>query len=329
MLLPAGSGTNPFNSREGHMQRKEFFPIVLCSMFSLLVGASHARADEDCRYASRPAISFVEIQSLDLRTQQPLTVKGKLNVPVEKSRHGTCSQTRQGRPVVVILHGSAGVDSRGNFYARALNDRGIATLEIDMWEARGVTGVANRPSHPIFTYPDAFAALAFLSSYPGINPDRIGVLGFSWGGVVTMASATEAYATRFGGALRFKAHVAHYPVCYVYNNPYIPYSEFGGNASNPLTGAPILIQVGENDGYDDGAAPCVALKASLPAAEQDLVTVVTYEEAYHAWDRLQVPVTAEDPFAHLGAGGTIQIKPSVDQAYRAQKKAVQFFAENL
>ena len=311
------------------MQRKLFSQIVVCTLFSLLVGASHARADDDCRYDSRPAISFVEIQSLDLQTRQPLTVKGRLNVPVEKNKHGKCSLARGGLPAVVILHGSGGVDSRGEFYARALNDRGIATLEIDMWEARGVVGLANRPPHPIFTYPDAFAALAYLSSYPGINPGRIGVLGFSWGGVISMASATEIYATQFGGALRFKAHVAHYPICYAYNNPHIPYSEFGSNAANPLTGAPILIQIGEKDDYDEGAAPCIALKASLPAGEQDLLTVATYDGAYHAWDRLQVPVTAEDPFSHLGAGGTIQIKPSVDQAYQSQKKAVQFFLENL
>lgn len=311
------------------MQRKMFTPIVFFSLFSLVVTAFSARADDNCRYDSRPAISFVEIQSLDLQTYQPLTVKGKLNVPLEKNKHGKCSLARHGRPAVVILHGSAGVDSRGDFYARALNERGIATLEIDMWEARGVSGLANRPSHPIFTYPDAFAALAYLSSYPGINPGRIGVMGFSWGGVVSMASATEIYATQFGGGLRFKAHVAHYPVCYVYNNPYIPYSQFGGNASNPLTGAPILIQIGDKDDYDGGAAPCIALKASLPAAEQDIVTVVPYEGAYHAWDRLQVPVTAEDPFSHLGAGGMIQIKPSVDQAYTSQEKAVRFFLENL
>ena len=311
------------------MQIKTFASVICFSLLSIVVTASNARADDDCRYDPKPAISFVEIQSLDLLTQQPLTVKGKLNVPVEKHKQGKCHQSKNGSPAVVILHGSAGIDSRGDFYARALNDEGIATLEIDMWEARGVVNLTNRPSHPIFTYPDAFAALAFLSSYPGIDPDRIGVMGFSWGGVITMASATEIYATQFGGALRFKAHVAHYPVCYVYNNPYISYSTFGSNAGNPLTGAPILIQIGEKDGYDESAAPCVALKASLSEEEQGIVTVVPYEGAYHAWDRLQVPVTAEDPFSHLGAGGTIQIKPSVDQAYKSQEKAVRFFLKNL
>ena len=72
----------------------------------------------------------------------------------------------------------------------------------------------------------AFGALKFLSEHPNIDPNRIGVLGFSWGGVVTMASATELYASQFGGNLRFAAHVAHYPICYAYNLP-IPGAEFG------------------------------------------------------------------------------------------------------
>ena len=311
------------------MQIKTFTSIVYFALFSIAIGASQARADDDCRYDARPAISFIEIQSVDIRTFQPLTVKGKLSVPVIKKKQDECELEQQGHPAVVILHGSGGVDSRGDFHARALNAKGIATLEIDMWEARGVEGLANRPPHPIFTYPDAFSALAFLSAYPGINPARIGVMGFSWGGVITMASATEIYASQFGGPLRFKAHVAHYPVCYAYNNTNIPYTEFGGNAGNPLTGAPILIQIGEKDDYDEGAARCVALKASLPANERPLVTVVPYAGAHHAWDRLMVPVTVQDPFAHLGAGGMVRIEPNVDQAYQAQEKAVRFFLEKL
>lgn len=298
-------------------------------VLTIVVTAPHARADDDCEIHQRPDISFIEFQSLNLQTRQPLTVKGKMNVPIEHSQKKKCLPPSGGRAAVLILHGSAGIDSRGDFYAQALNAAGIATLEIDMWEARGVADLSTRPSHPIFTYPDAFAALAFLSRQPGIDPARIGVMGFSWGGVVTMAAATQNYASQFGGSLRFKAHVAHYPVCYAYNNPYIPFSDFGRQAGNPLTGAPLLIQIGSNDDYDEGAARCVALKSALPEAEQQAVNVVAYEAAYHAWDRLQVSIRALDPFAHLGAGGEVRIVPNVDQAFQSRTKAVRFFRENL
>src|SRR5262245_31184921 len=35
-------------------------------------------------------------------------------------------------PAVLILHGSGGIDGRGAYYARALQDAGIATLEITL-----------------------------------------------------------------------------------------------------------------------------------------------------------------------------------------------------
>lgn len=311
------------------MQLRPFVSILFASLLACVMTASHAGDSRALQRNPHPVISFISFPSLDALTQQPVTVKGKLVIPAGRYTRQMHARFSKGRPAVLILHGSAGVDSRGEFYARALNAAGMATLEIDMWEARGVTDLATRPSHPISTYPDAFAALAFLSAYPGIDPGRIGVMGFSWGGVITMASATQGIASQFGGTLRFKAHVANYPVCYVYNNPAIPYSQFGSKASNPLTGAPILIQIGEEDDYDEGTAPCFSLKASLDEQEQAYIDVIPYAGAYHGWDRLQVPVTDEDPFAHRGAGGTVEIKPSVDQAYQSRNITVRFFQKNL
>ncbi|MDB5494109.1 MAG: hypothetical protein JWP86_1446, partial [Phenylobacterium sp.] len=57
-----------------------------------------------------------------------LTVAGKLN---------TLQDAAGETAAVVICHGSDGVDGRGDFHAAALNAAGIATLEIDMWAARG------------------------------------------------------------------------------------------------------------------------------------------------------------------------------------------------
>lgn len=286
----------------------------------------------NCAEQRRPAIEFVEIQSEKLAfdpavpggvvSQGPLTVKAKLSIPAKHHCRG-------GLPAVVILHGSAGIDSRGDFYTGELLEAGIATLEIDMWEARGVTSPANRPLLPILTYPDAFAALAFLSKQEGIDPERIGVMGFSWGAIMTLASATEQVTQHYGDGRRFKAHVANYPLCYGYNNPRLPYFSFGSQNGNPLTGAPVMIQIGELDGYDESAAPCHALKAVLPADEQALVDVVSYPNATHAWDRLMVPIAITDNFAHLGRGGTVEMIPEVEQAYRARQKTVRFFRRQL
>lgn len=291
-----------------------------------------SRRHDDCQRDIQPVISFVDFKSWagPAAATGEITVKGKLMVPVEWNHRKRCFFPKDGAAAVVILHGSAGVDARGDFYARALNTAGIATLEIDMWEARGVPSVNPRPPLPLFTYRDAFAALKFLSEHPGIDSQRIGVMGFSWGGVITMASATVGVEQGFSlGGARFKAHLAHYPICYAYNNPNIPGSAFGTHKGNPLTGAPILIQIGELDGYDDGSAPCLALQASLIDPEKQLLTLVTHEGATHAWDRLQIPITESDPFAHRGAGGPVEITPNVEKAYLSRDLAVKFFRRNL
>lgn len=317
-------------------------------MVTLFSQSSHAAVKDTCQADSHPAISFIEFASFDLTPllvnpdypPTPVTVKGKLKLPVEWQVGKRCFVPKRNLAAVVILHGSAGVDFRGDFYASALNAAGIATLEIDMWDARGLTGLGDsRPPLPFSTYPDAFRALAFLATVPGINANRIGVLGFSWGGVISVASATEnvvkGVSKPFAGGRRFKAHVANYPVCYAYNNPYIPMSEFGADKGNALTGAPLMIQIGSNDDYDrldasgNGSLACLALEAGLTDSERAVVDVVPYEGAYHAWDRLMVPVSAEDPFAHFGLGGTVRIEPSVDQAYQSRDRVVRFFQTNL
>ncbi|MGY6275442.1 dienelactone hydrolase family protein [Methylomonas sp. MgM2] len=309
-------------------------------LFTIQCPTAFATELRNCRNISGPDITFIEFESKDISLNPgtatgiaengPLTMKGKLSIPAAKA----CNRSSRDLPAVVILHGSSGVDSRGDFYARAMNSAGIATLEIDMWEARGIAGSADRPALPVINYPDAFAALSFLADQPNIDPDRIGVLGFSWGAVVSMASATENIAAQFGAGLRFKAHVANYPVCYAYNNPYIPFSQFGyfsfgSQASNPLTGAPVMIQIGDSDAYDESPAPCLALKASLPSDERQLIEVVPYSDAAHAWDRLMVPISVFDPFSHLGQQGYVDLIPNVEQAYASQKNVVRFFKRNL
>ncbi len=259
-----------------------------------------------------PIISYVQFQSFDpLNPNQPLTISAQLRTPAIDSK-------TQGEPQPL-----PGVDSRGSFYIDALNDAGIATLEIDMWAARGLAGGINRPPLPTLTVPDAFAALNYLAEQPAIDPQRIAIMGFSWGGVMPMLSATKQYTGLFGGNHQFAAHVAHYPVCWAYNVG-VP-----GMVFNNLTGSPLLIQVGDRDDYDEGSGPCENLIASLSPAEQAVTTLKSYPNSYHAWDRLQPAVTVYDPFSHLGMGGEVKIVPDPGTANQSRKRAVQFLHQAL
>ncbi len=254
-----------------------------------------------------PVISDVAFPSL---ASPPLTIAGQLRVPATGADK---------YPAVVIVHGSAGIDSRNKFYADALNLAGIATLEIDMWAARGwLGGVTGRPAGVPETLPDAYGALKFLSTLPRIDASRIGITGFSWGGVVTMLTATAPYTNQYtGGALKFAAHAANYPVCWVYNH--VPGYEFSA-----FTGAPVFIQAGQLDQYDLPTS-CPDLVASLTPYDRNFISAVVYPGATHAWDRLQPAETVTDPYSHLGQGGQVEFVPNPPVAAVSRAATVEFF----
>jgi dienelactone hydrolase len=242
-----------------------------------------------------------------------LTVAGKLCTPMEGAS----------APAILICHGSDGVDGRGEFHAAALREAGFVTLEIDMWAARGTQrGAAARPRSPQETLADAFAALAFLRAQPEVDPERIAVMGFSWGGVVTLLSAVAANAgPRLNGAKGFAAHAAFYPVAWAYDR--VPGLELTG-----LTGAPILIQTGEADSYDPpGAAQ--ALAERLAARGEAPVRWVSHPGATHGFDRDLPAQTINDPFAHAGQGGPVLMEFNPTAASTARTEAVDFFKAAL
>ena len=254
-----------------------------------------------------PIINYVSIPVQTLESRW--VVSAKLRIP----RTDNTSKM----PAVVIMHSSGGIDSTGDFYAKSLNNNGIVTIELDLWGARNLAGGIDRPASPQETIPDAVAALHYLASRPDIDSSKIGIIGFSWGGVLSMLTATEQYMGMTGSSLRYAAHVAHYPVCWVYNN--VPGFEF-----EKLTGAPVLIQTGQNDDYDLPET-CSNMLNNLADADKELTDLNLYKKAYHAWDRLEPTLIIEDPFAHLGQGGVVTLKPNKTLATKSRRKAVKFF----
>ncbi|WP_304189741.1 dienelactone hydrolase family protein [Phenylobacterium aquaticum] len=247
------------------------------------------------------------------KAEPALTVAGKLAIPSAETKV----------PAVILCHGSDGVDGRGEFYRPALNAAGIATLEIDMWAARGsARGAAARPRSPIETLPDAFAAKRFLAEQPEIDAARIGIMGFSWGAVVALLSATPGALARFGdGQGAFKAHMANYPVVWAYET--VP-----GLSLAELTGAPILIQCGDADTYDDPDG-LDQLMARLPEASRKVIRGVTYPGAGHGFDRDLPAQTINDPFAHKGKGGPVVMEFNPGAATASRDACVTFFSETL
>jgi dienelactone hydrolase len=242
----------------------------------------------------------------------PMRVPGRLRFADKPSR-----------AAVVIVHGSAGCDSRGAACAEALAEVGISSLEIDMWTPRGVKSPLDRPKHVADNFPDVFGAFRYLTTRPEFDALRIGVTGFSWGGVLAMLTATRAVARRYlRNGERFNAHAPFYPVCWLYNR-------VEGYEFRDLTGAPILLQCGGADDFDAPGA-VEALLDSLDGFDRDCLTAITYPGATHAFDQTtEAAKIVTDPLAHEGRGGEVAFRPDLEAGRAARAAAADFFRRAL
>jgi dienelactone hydrolase len=242
----------------------------------------------------------------------PMRIPARLRIPDAAAARG---------PVVVIAHGSAGPDSRGASYAEALGEAGLSSLEIDMWSPRKLKGGLDRPKHVGDTLPDVFGAFRYLVTRPEFDALRIGVMGFSWGGVLSMLTATRAVSRRYlRNGERFAAHAPLYPVCWLFNNA--PGYEF-----RDLTGAPILLQCGAADAYDEPDS-ADKLLAALDPSDRACLRAIVYPDATHGFDQVDEPArTVFDPLAHLGRGGDVAFTPNPLAGQAARAATAAFFRQ--
>ena len=116
-------------------------------------------------------------------------------------------------PVVVLVHGTAGVDSRYDFHRPALLNSGIGTFEVD-FKTNVFTSGFDRPPMATF-HPWAFGALIALRAHPRVDPERIAIMGFSLGVHLSISVASRKVVARWLATDQpgFAAHVGFYPAC--------------------------------------------------------------------------------------------------------------------
>jgi dienelactone hydrolase len=180
-------------------------------------------------------------------------------------------------PAMILLPGSGGIKpGREHDYAAFLNQHGMAAFVVEYYAPRGLADESNYrfrtgsvTEFDLIT--DAFGALQLLSTHPRIDANRIGVMGFSYGGM----AARLALDDRFRRALApehpgFAAHIDVYGPCF---------QVLGTRETN---GAPLLTLRGTADASNDLEA-CATREREL----RDIgvsVQAVVYEGAGHAWE---------------------------------------------
>ena len=210
------------------------------------------------------------------------------------------------RPAVVALHGCGGLlDEKGALgsvryrYVRLLNGAGIGVLFIDSFVPRGQRSICSqKPGQRSITEAhrrsDVYGALQWLARQPGVDGQRLGVIGWSHGGQTVLASADVSHDMVLRAVVRPAALVAFYPGC----------SGIAKVASfQPV--APLLVMSGALDDWTP-AAPCQRWTERLAAtAGSTAVQYVEYADSYHGFD------SAAPPRERADVGGTRSGKATV------------------
>jgi dienelactone hydrolase len=202
-----------------------------------------------------------------------VTPGAALRIPAEEFR-----PSRSGVfPAVVLMHGCHGVSESNRDWARWLSERGYVALVVDSWRPRGLTEACTPGEELLNTarFDDAIGALRWLHGRPYVDRQRVGIIGWSNGGVFAMAAVNGPTfeRTRKRGVQipepGFRAAVGVYP---------------GGCFSlvNERSVRPLLLLIGADDDWTL-ASECVQLAEAQRAKGAD-VTLVVYPGAVHYFD---------------------------------------------
>lgn len=186
-------------------------------------------------------------------------------------------------PAVVMLSGHGGWAGGGAnadhqaFWARKLVQWGYVALQVDSFLPRGPRARDMGEVSSQMTACDAYASKAWLSALDFVDPNAIGVIGWSHGGIAVLdiidsagVLLREVAGSGSGATVRkmepFKVAIAFYP----YAHP----------LSAPDT--PLLVLIGARDDICPARATRT-LKPDYSGTGQE-ISLATYLDAYHAFD---------------------------------------------
>jgi dienelactone hydrolase len=190
------------------------------------------------------------------------------------------------RSAIVGLHGCSGMFSRSS--GAELTRQGYFFLLVDSFRPRNHGEMCSTLGFDLDIYrtrpKDAYGALWYLQAQPFVRADRIGLLGWSQGGGVTLFSVGAQSTSRPADLPQgdFRGAVAFYPAsCNIERQP-----------ADWTTRIPLLVLMGAEDVWTP-AAPC---KTFLDGAvgRGAPVEARIYPGAYHGFDapnqqRLELP----------------------------------------
>jgi dienelactone hydrolase len=176
-------------------------------------------------------------------------------------------------PAQVLMHGCSGVEGVHHVWAGRLARHGQVALVVDGLGRRGLADVCGQATFLKLSYwarvADAYAAARFLRHQPDVDPARVGVIGWSHGGIIALRLAEPAPRSVPGLELPivpFRSAVAFYPYC----------------GSSRDVAVPLLVLIGAADDWTP-AANCRGFERLQRLARRP-VELVVYAGATHSFD---------------------------------------------
>lgn len=194
----------------------------------------------------------------------PATIGGILRLPKGEAPF----------PAMVLVHGSSGMGSNIDVWERQLNGMGIATFAIDSVTGRDLKSLGDKQATlgRLNFALDTYGALEVLASDERIDPDRIGLIGFSRGGQAVLYAAMSRFNELWNtSGATYANFIPFYPNC---QSRYLD--------DEKIEDAPIRIFHGEADDYNP-LGVCTDYAERLTAAGAD-IEITSYPGAHHGYD---------------------------------------------
>ena len=184
------------------MQLKNFIFFIL--FYLLLINNSFSDSSIKVNYESHTAVSFNEIFNNNY-SSKPVTLSGDLYLPKKEGKF----------PVVYIQHGTGHAKNKKKFFKKIISQmhkENIAVFIGDSYTKRKITkdfwklGLAARVL-------DGLNILNTLSKHKNIDKDKIGITGYSYGGMVAFFTAYPKLLDLVTNGKSFAAYMPVYPGC--------------------------------------------------------------------------------------------------------------------
>ena len=265
----------------------------------------------NCR-ENKTIIETIEYETYDVFLQddlfnglsdnQKIKAKGTLEIPTQDD----CKKINK-YPLMFLVHHSGGFIMKD--YKYILHEMCVATFEPFMFQARGFYEAEYNTDDDVkWTTEtagviDSYLSLDLIAEDVRIDSSKIGIIGWSWGGIVAIESQHKFNLDLLKPKNNFMLHFAVYPFCNHYE---------GTNMDT--TDAPLFIFSGELDTITP-YNQCEEYIEVIHNAGKKQKNIIVYPGTTHSWDELETmseEYTMIDPECRVTVqeNGDLVIKPN-------------------